>query len=289
MEIGDWRATRELNETYRQIRELGLEGNLAELEAFGFTVIEGALDPELTAALRRRIVEITAERVGQPLDVDGETAYRGLQFVPFLLFKDQLFRRALLNPAPLALVTYLLGRSCVLSSLGSHVKGPSDDGGLALHSDQANGVPQPFPPQSQVANCNYALTDYTEADGALAMVPGSHRHLRQPTAPERSLVGPTRNPHAIAVEVPAGSAIVWHGAAWHGSFPRKTPGLRVNLSCYYCRPHVLPQEQYRDHVPDGYLGDGDDRLATLLGQRQAWGWTDEGLTGTPAPQHNWYA
>lgn len=289
MEIGDWSATRELNAIYREIRDLGLETNLAELEAFGFTIIEGALDADLTTALRDRIIAITSERGGQPLDIDHETDFRGLQYVPYLLYKDPIFRRAVMNPKPLALVTYLLGRSCQLSSLGSHVKGPSDDGGLALHSDQANGVPQPFPPQSQVANCNYALTDYTEDDGALAMVPGSHRHLRQPTAHERNLAGPQRNRHAIPVEVPAGSAVVWHGATWHGSFPRKNPGLRVNLSCYFCRPHLLPQERYREHVPAGFLGDGDDRLATLLGARQAWGWTDEGLTTTPAPQHNWHA
>jgi hypothetical protein len=52
MEIGDWRATRDLNDLYREIRGLGLEANVAELEAFGFTVIENALTPELTDRLR---------------------------------------------------------------------------------------------------------------------------------------------------------------------------------------------------------------------------------------------
>ena len=40
MKIGDWSATRSLSGLYREIRELGLETNLAELEAFGFTIIE---------------------------------------------------------------------------------------------------------------------------------------------------------------------------------------------------------------------------------------------------------
>ena len=40
MEIGDWKATAELGQVYRKARELGLEANLAELEAFGFTVVE---------------------------------------------------------------------------------------------------------------------------------------------------------------------------------------------------------------------------------------------------------
>ena len=36
MEIGDWPATRDLNDLYREIRSLGLEAQVAELEAFGF-------------------------------------------------------------------------------------------------------------------------------------------------------------------------------------------------------------------------------------------------------------
>ncbi len=47
MEIGDWRGTRDLNDIYREIRELGLESNVAEVDAFGFTIVEDTLDPEL--------------------------------------------------------------------------------------------------------------------------------------------------------------------------------------------------------------------------------------------------
>ena len=39
MEIGDWKATQGLNQTFRKARELGIESNLLELEAFGFTVL----------------------------------------------------------------------------------------------------------------------------------------------------------------------------------------------------------------------------------------------------------
>jgi hypothetical protein len=287
MEIGDWRATADLNDLYREIRSLGLEANLAELEAFGFTTIEGALSPALTKELRDAVLAVAERRIGHALEPDTETDYRGLQFIPYLLYKDPVFKRSVLNPGPLALVTYLLGQHCVLSSLGCHLKGPGGRG-LLLHSDQANGIPQPFPAASQVANCNFALTDYTEEKGSLAIVPGSHRHLRQPTRAESALDGPERNPGVIALEVPAGTAVVWHGATWHGSFPRKVPGLRINLSNYFCRPHLLPQEDYRHHVPDGFVA-GDTRMATLLGGDQAYGWTDDGLTRPLAPQHNWHA
>ena len=39
MEIGNWKTTAELSEIYRTARDLGVETNIAELEAFGFTIV----------------------------------------------------------------------------------------------------------------------------------------------------------------------------------------------------------------------------------------------------------
>ena len=275
MQIGDWSATPDLNDIYREIRALGLETNLAELEAFGFTVVEGALSPDLTRRLKDTVIGIAEARVGRALDLENEEALPDIELIPYLLFKDPVFKESVLNPKPLALITYLLGKHCVLSSLVCHLKGPGGNG-LLLHSDSSNGLPEPFSPYSQVANCNYALTDYTEEGGCLAMVPGSHRKHRQPTRWEVGLDGNHRNEHVIPIEVPAGSAIVWHGNTWHGSFPRKQPGLRVNLSNYFCREYLTPQEAYRGNVPDGFLGPDDERMARLLGGDLIHGWKDEG-------------
>lgn len=293
MEIGDWRSSRDLNDLYRQIRGLGLESNLAELDAFGFTVIEDALSPELTLKLRQAVVREAEAAFGARLDVEREETHRNWKLVPYLLYKDQLFEQAVLNPGPLALISYLLGQSCLLSSLTSHVKGPGGPG-LLIHSDTANGVPGPFSPYAHVANCNYALTDYTEANGALAMIPGSHRNYRQPGRDEIALDGEHRNPDAVAIEVPAGSAVVWHGNTWHGSFPRKVPGLRVNLSMYFCRQYMQPQENYKDFVPADLIArhGADSRLAALLGANIVHGWRDEGPQFTPRSQRagrSWHA
>ena len=275
MDIGNWSATPDLNTVYREIRGLGLESNLAELEAFGFTVIEGALSPDMTRDVRETIIGIAEDKVGHRLDVETEQDVDGINLIPYLLFRDPIFRKTIMNPGPLALITYLLGQHCVLSSQVCHLKGAGGPG-LLLHSDSSNGLPEPFSPYSQVANCNYALTDYTEEAGCLAMVPGSHRKHRQPTRWEVGLDGNHRYEHVIPIEVPAGSAIIWHGNTWHGSFPRKTPGLRVNLSNYFCREYLTPQEAYRGNIPDGFLGEGDDRMARLLGADLIHGWKEEG-------------
>jgi hypothetical protein len=275
MEIGDWAATPDLNDIYRHIRALGLETNLAELEAYGFTVIEGALSPELTKALREKILELAEARMGRRIDLENETDHREVALIPYLLYKDPIFKAAVLSEKQLALITYLLGKHCVLSSLTCHLKGPGG-AGLLLHSDTGNNLPEPFAAYSHVANTNYALTDYTEEAGCLAMVPGSHRLHRQPTRGEMGLDGEARNPDVIAMEIPAGSAVVWHGNTWHGSFPRKTPGLRVNLATYFCREYIVPQEAYKGNIPEGFIEQGEERLATLLGEETVHGWKDEG-------------
>jgi len=274
---GEWSATPELNKIYREIRALGLEGHLAELEAFGFTVIRDALSPELTKGLRQAVLDSAQTNFGKTLDLEREKDLHEVRLAPFLLYKSELFEQALLNPKPLALITYLLGYSCWLSSMTSHVKGPGEVG-LLLHSDTGNGMPGPFSPYSHVANCNYALTDYSEDGGSLALVPGSHRHFRQPTPFENKLAGNERNPHVIPIEVPAGTAIVWHGNTWHGSFPRKKPGLRVNLAMYFCRQYMAPQELYAECVPDSLLKrhGRESRMAQLLGLKRFNGWRDEG-------------
>jgi len=278
MEIGEWRSTRGLNELYREIRTLGLESNVAELEAFGFTTVPNALTPDQVERARRAVIRVAERRLDKRLDLDGELEHRGIAMAHYLMFQDQVFEEIVVNPRPLALITWLVGYSCRLSSITSHVKGPSEQA-LLLHSDTANGMPAPFSPYAHVANVNYALVDYTEEGGALAMVPGSHRYFRQPRTSERQLVGPERNREAIPIEVPAGTAIVWHGNTWHGSFPRKIPGLRINLAVYYSRQYMEVQENLRDHIPPGLLernGGEDSRMGQLLGLKAFHGWTEEG-------------
>jgi ectoine hydroxylase-related dioxygenase (phytanoyl-CoA dioxygenase family) len=278
MEIGNWTATESLNEIYREIRELGLETNIAEIDAYGFTVIEDALSRELTVSLRDAVVSAAEDFHKLELDLDREESLRELQAVTFLLFKDQLFEEAVLHRKSLALMSYCLGKGCLLTSLVSHVKGPGGTG-LPLHADSSQaGMPSPLAGYSHMANINFCLTDYTEEKGALAIVPGSHRHCRQPTQWESAVAGNSRNPDAIAIEAPAGTAVFFIGATWHGSFPRQIPGLRLNLSAVFVRPYMSQLEAYRDRAPADFLErhGPDSRMRQLLGYNTGDGWHEEG-------------
>jgi hypothetical protein len=285
-----------LGRTLAEIDRLGLRDALLDLETLGYTVIPGVLSPDTVERAKAAILRRVETKTGRKIDPQAASAedFRGMQYVPYLLYDDPVFAEILLEQRPLALMSYLLGESCVLSSLGCHFRGP---GGapLGLHSDNGAGMPQPFSPISMVANVNYALTPYSREAGALAMVPGSHRLMRQPTAAE-GFVAPGLSgaeiaaraaqagglddlewrdpPGAVSMDIAPGDAVVWHGNTWHGGFVRRLPGVRINLSAYFCRPFVATQER-RGDPPEAELlarHDNNPRLDVLLGGRQSYGW-----------------
>lgn len=285
------------------IDALGLNENLLELETNGFTVIPGALSGDQVARARDAILCRVAQKTGKTIDPEAATAadFRGMEYQHYLMFDDPVFAEILLEPKPLALITYLLGESCVLSSMGSHFRGPSGVP-LAVHAD---GAAVGMNETSQVANCNYALTPYSAESGALVMFPGSHRKNRQPTAHEnwqadgepisRILRGGLSETEvdalewslpagAVTLEIAPGDAVIWHGNTWHGGWRRDRPGARINLSAYFCRPHLATQERRGDRrFPEVFERFADDpRFARLMGERVFNGWREEGPDFTGA-------
>jgi hypothetical protein len=262
-----------------RIGELGLESHLVALETSGFAVIPGVLGQETLERASRAILRRVERETGRQIDIDRATArdYEGMKYIPYLLYDDPVFEEILMAAKPLALITYLLGESCILSSMGCHFKGPGGQA-LPLHSDNGNGMPAPFPAYSQTANVNYALTPYSREAGALALVPGSHELARQPRLEEMALDGPRPNPRALAMDLDPGDAVVWHGNTWHGSFARQIPGIRMNLAVYFCRQYVQSQERHAGVTPSEVLERhaDDERFKVLIHQKQPYGWQQEG-------------
>ncbi len=261
------------------IHRLGLDESLIELETKGFTTLERVLSEAQMSRARDAILARVERSTGHKVDLSSETGegISGMTYVPYLLYDDRVFEEILMERKPLALVTYLLGESCLLSSIGCHFKAPGG-AALPLHSDNGNGIPAPFSPISQVANVNYALTPYSREAGALALVPGSHKLARQPRGRETQLDGELANPDAVAMDLSPGDAVVWHGNTWHGSFARQVPGVRMNLAVYFNRQYIQTQERHGDAVPAGVLDRhaDDERFRTLLGAKQPYGWRHAG-------------
>ena len=273
-------ANEALQRTLATIDRLGLNENLMELETLGYTTVKGVLDTDKIERTKRAILDRAEKTSGKKIDLDTATEkdFDGMTYLHYMLYDDVIFEEVMMEEKPLALITYLLGESCHLSSIGCHFKGMGEDGVVPLHSDAGNGIPSPLPSYSLVANVNYALTPYSKEAGALAMVPYSHTRSRQPTANEMVLSGDQANPEAVSMDLEPGDAVVWHGNSWHGSFPRQIPGIRMNLAVFFARHFVVPQEHHRNSVPKEILerNANNARFHRLLGGKQAYGWQGEG-------------
>ena len=168
---------------------------------------------------------------------------------------------------------------------------------LGVHADgQTDGF---LTDAASIANCNYALTPYSQEQGALVIFPGSHLKKRQPTLHENwkthdetlaDIMGKKLSPlevdevnwklprGAVTLEIEPGDAVIWHGNTWHGGWRRDVPGTRINLAAYFCRSFMSTQERRGDdRHPEVFARYADDpRFATLMGEKVFNGWQEEG-------------
>ena len=261
----------------RALSDLDLGAEAAQLDALGLTVVspDKAAPPGFAEQVRDALLGVVARRDGGAAADTADGSSHHNSYLPnyhYLLFEAPIFEALLLQPTTLALVTRLLGWSCVLSSSTAILKGPArrPEGGLhlPLHSDN-EGHPPPFPLFAQYANATWLLSDYTREGGCLCYVPGSHLSCRQP-APDEGL------DEMVPVEAPMGSLVVWHGNTWHGAFRRRTKGLRMGISFLFARKYLLTREPYREDVTAEALARNPPRFATLMGQQILAGWRGEG-------------
>ena len=261
MDINDWTSAKHLPELFRELKELNLLENVAELEAFGFTV----LPPEKVGskadhdAHREAVISLACDRRNCRPDDLVQIFDDNQELMRFVLWDEPLFETTLLNSAALGLIQYLLGTNCILSLCDAWIKGKGN-ARTNIHADWAQFEMPTFPPESYTANFNYLLSDYTKDDGALAFVPGSHRWRRWPS-PEESMYW---NDRAHAIEAPLGSMVIWGDHAWHGSYPRTNDGLRLMLLGTYCRPHMQTQEPFRETVRQEVLDRNPIRFGQLM-------------------------
>jgi ectoine hydroxylase-related dioxygenase (phytanoyl-CoA dioxygenase family) len=279
MEIGDWKSVAGMAEVYRQAREFDLEPNIAELEAFGFTVIEPdktAAPPGFADRLFESVMRIARQEDESAVDLNkhaDKPAYGRQLF--HLLARDPLFIDATMNPVVRTMGAYMLGLSMRMFSMVAFVKEGSARP-THMHTDSV-GVPTPLPFYGSVCNISWILSEYTRDNGTLCIVPGSHRYCRHPTELEQPkfMGGAMDDAMATPVIARPGSLAVFTGNTWHGTYPKTTDTTRVHIATAFCRNYVNPAENY-DDLPDEVVTQHGPELARLIG-RKAWqGYRAEG-------------
>lgn len=272
MRIGEWPAVAGMASTYRQARSLGLESNLAELEAFGFTIVEPAQlagAGDIVDRLRSATLCVAERGANDAVELNRHANRPAVGRQLFhLLAKDAVYRDAMLHPVVQTFARYLLGDSVRLLSMVAFLKEGAARPTL-VHTDSV-GVPSPLPPYGSVCNISWLLTDYHRASGTLCFYPGSHRLCRQPGEGDfpRFMGGPVADEMYVPLEAPAGSLVCFHGNLWHGTYPKTTAELRAHVVVGFCRGYYQAAESYAD-LDETVVAAGGKEFARQIG-REAW-------------------
>ena len=103
----------------------------------------------------------------------------------------------------------------------------------------------------------WALTDFTEANGATRLIPGSHTADESPDL--------SRSYESIPAEMAKGSVLVWHGSLWHGGGANTTSERRVGIAMNYCAGFIRQQENQQLGLPIDTVRHFPPRLQQLVG------------------------
>ncbi len=220
----------------------------------GFTILEGVFDEGAADALLGELARLERELGEGP----GKNLFEGLRTVRLynLLARGALFQTIPVHDAVLPVVEGVLDRGCLVSSLSSIAIGPGE-AAQPVHADDML-IPLPRPHVPLVCNTMWALTDFTEDNGATRLLPGSHLN---PSPPElgRPVDG------MIAAEMRRGSVLVWNGSLWHGGGANRTDVRRVGIAMNYCAGWIRQQENQQLGIPREVARTFSPRLRKLVG------------------------
>jgi ectoine hydroxylase-related dioxygenase (phytanoyl-CoA dioxygenase family) len=225
---------------------------VAAVQRDGYAIIDDAFPTDLADELREDLDRLEHELDVVPSDNDFEGT-KTLRIYN-LLAHGERYQQIPLWSSVLPIVEGVLDAGCLISSLSSIVIGPEETA-QPIHSDDIL-IPLPKPHPPLVCNTMWAITDFTEENGATRLVPGSH------LKPNPTYGGdyPT-----IPAEMRKGSVLVWDGALWHNGGANRTAERRYGIAMNYCAGYVRQQENQQLGLPADLVRTFPPRLQELVG------------------------
>ncbi len=126
-----------------------------------------------------------------------------------------------------------------------------------LHRDRfawGGYIPKPIEPQF---NTIWALTDFTEENGATHVIPGSQDWPLDRNPKSRS--------ESIQATMSRGSVLCYSGTVWHGAGANRSHAPRTGLNITYCLSWLRQEENQFLSCPPQIARDLEPALTDLLG------------------------
>ncbi|HVT76202.1 MAG TPA: phytanoyl-CoA dioxygenase family protein [Acidimicrobiales bacterium] len=221
----------------------------AAIAADGGVIVENLLTPEVVARVNAEVEdEVALADPDQEMFNPMIKLFHGAQTkqvagMPGI--SPTFATDVMCHPMLLAVADHFLSLSCARFQLNlGHLiqRGPGSEDQL-LHRDEVvwSDVPRPHP-ELQLASV-IAFVDFTRANGATRVVPGSHKAPERELSAMEQLMTPPPTPDEIAyAEMPAGSAVVYLGGTIHGGSANTTDIARRGVHLSYCLGWLRTEE-----------------------------------------------
>jgi ectoine hydroxylase-related dioxygenase (phytanoyl-CoA dioxygenase family) len=237
----------------RTLDDATIELHAERVRTDGWTVVENAIAPDLVGELNDDLLRLERSLGIVPAD----NLFEGLRTTRIynLLVHGPLYERIPVHPNVLPIVEKVLDPGLLISSLSSIAIGPDESAQLIHADDQVIGLPKPHPPI--ICNTMWAVTDFTEENGATRLCPGTHTADHSPD--------PRAQYDSIPAEMAKGSVLVWVGSLWHGGGANRTDRRRVGVAMNYCAGFLRQQENQQLGIPRATVKHFPRRLQELVG------------------------
>ena len=163
-------------------------------------------------------------------------------------------RDCLLHPLPLAMAARWLGHQPQFST-GEVMAIGHGELQQDVHTDAGSWHKANLPGEL-LFSMTIALTDFTEANGATVVAPGSHRWRNDREHTQADFT---------AAEMEVGSALFYSGNVRHGGGANRTEATRIGLYLGYVPFWLQPLENAVTTHPAGFLDQLDADAQSLLG------------------------
>ncbi len=211
-----------------------------KLESDGFVVLEDFMSSDLLARIRERVdrlFELEGDAAGSEFRQEEQTGR-----LANLVDKGEVFQEAIQLPLLLDHIRLVLGPEFKLSSLNVRSANPHSTWVQPLHADNGAIADEKG---YWVCNSVWMLDDVTTENGAIRMVPGSHKWGKLPQEALTDLLA--SHPGEILLTGGAGTVVIMNAHMWHGGTANRTPAPRRAMHAFYCR-RDKPQQQYQKQL-----------------------------------------
>ncbi len=239
-----------------------VEEGLAHIRDHGLCIMTGVLSGDTLERARGALYRAAADDRARGRERKFSLDYghdESNQRVWNCLSRDPVFEDMAEHPTALAFVKTILGWPALLGNISANITGPGG-GEMVLHADQIF-VPEPWSADPQGMNVAWLLDDFTEANGATRIVPGSHKLNRAPRPDEGEVA-------TVPLEAPAGSIVVFESRVWHKTgFNRAENENRAGVFAWYTKPIYRAQENWFLSLDPAIRNFASEDMLVLLGYK----------------------